>query len=37
MFSSVREIPGSIPALYEFSVWKESGAPVITTRTVFSL
>ena len=25
--SSVREIPGSIPTIYEFSVWKESGAP----------
>ena len=25
--TSVREIPGSIPTMYEFSVWKESGAP----------
>jgi hypothetical protein len=25
--TSVREIPGSIPTIYEFSVWKESGAP----------
>ena len=23
----VREIPGSIPTIYEFSVWKETGAP----------
>ena len=25
--TSVREIPGSIPTIYEFSVWKDSGAP----------
>ena len=25
--TSVREIPGTIPTIYEFSVWKESGAP----------
>ena len=25
--TSVREIPGSIPTIYEFSIWKESSAP----------
>ena len=25
--TTVREIPGSILTIYEFSVWKESGAP----------
>ena len=25
--TSLREIPGSIPTIFKFSVWKESGAP----------